>query len=490
MQNIPQATLGNKRSLNENFGIINGNFSESKAMYPMRLPLINASAFTFTQATAADTSVLSSGLIHTPANSSKFTLCGSPTSKGTAYPDYYGLIVGNYAASADAMSAVEFYLSTPDSTGRFEIRWKTIGASCRVLVFDNVQQNWVTLGTGEMFAHAGATSSIFYDLVTLGSSGTYRIRLEFSSACAFLGVKTATTSCAIYPTPKRKQVMLVGDSHTAPTIRPSGMPWQGLGAILGYLTGYDVWTCANAGGGYCTVGVHGGVLLDRIPTEVAAYSPEAIIVVLGANDLSSNVTTFTSAVTDSLAALRAITKDIIVCSFFYPFGMEYATSTVPQYRDVLKNVAESLGIDFVDLLDAGIPDWITDKDWESTVSATVSSGTSIQVASVPAYFQVASAGPMWMKFGEGANQKIFEVTSKSGTGPYTLVLRQTIASSIAAGTRVSLCGPSYMTGGGTVAVPTGAGTSDVMTYSAADQHYTVIGHEFWGKLLATKLIGR
>jgi|GEM_PF-3661325 len=190
-------------------------------------------------------------------------------------------------------------------------------------------------------------------LVQFDSQDTYFIEL-YGQSELFKGINIEPTG-TIAPAARlsTKRIAFHGDSFTEGT--GSTNKSSGYVAWFRKLFGVrDVWNSGYGGTGYIA-SISSNSLIERIPTDLAPYNPDVIIVAAGVNDSSSTEAAFTTAVDAYYAALQAQcpTSTIIICSLFLSTE---ATGKFVNFNNILKAKALALGVDFIDMVG---DEWVT-----------------------------------------------------------------------------------------------------------------------------------
>lgn len=410
-----------------------------------------------------------------------FTYLGGRAYASPTNPHPVGVSIGPYPyKTSSSPVAVEFWLDTADATGRFEFLWQGPSSMTGMRVaIKQADGSWGYVTSAATFSHTSALS----DMVTLGAPGRYCIRLEFPANAVFSGLYVGPTD-SVTATANPKRWIVVGDSFTEPTFDDSGsfVMWDGWVQQLSYMTGLDLWSAGSGGTGYVEPNAGAGRVKfrDRLAQDIFAFNPEGIIWAGGINDQPlSGASVAAEALLCFQAAKAAGVKQQIVLSPFWPRTL---TTTSPanlvDISDRIKAAALSEGLPYVNLLELPDPTGRL-SDWAgSTLQAARSAGgTTLSVASIPAYMQVAyvTKGGWYVKIGTGANTEIRKVSNITGSGPYTLTLSAAVTFAWAAGDPVVLSGPQYMTGTGKIGSLSGSGNSDRYT-GAGGTHPTKAGH--------------
>ena len=422
-----------------------------------------------------------------------FTFLGGPVAQDSGI-DGYGAKLGNYQVkTSSAPVLVEFFYETADATGRFEIYWKG-GGACRVAI-QQADGSWGYVSAGG-FSH---TNGLYYDLVTLGAAGLYRIRLEFDPSRVFMGITagpTDTVSATLAP----KRYIVVGDSFTEPTIEDSGSFVYGDGwpVQLSYLTGLDIWCAGSGGTGYLNPnsGASRVKFRDRLAGDILYFQPDGIIWAGGINDYG--IYTPAQIGAEALAcyqqALAAGVTDQIVLSPFWPKALTASgaiTNLLATHDQIAAAAAQVRGCRYLNLFE--MPDTLPYlSKWQgttwtgSTLQALTTVGANqISLASIPLYMTQgpATKSGWYVRVGNDQDSEIRAVTNVTGTGPYTLTLSPNLSVAHAAGAVVTLSGPSYMTGTGKQGATTGTGNADRYTGNGGT-HPTKAGHAHIARTVA------
>lgn len=460
--------------------------------WPMILPSVLSSPPTLTNGVGGAASAISSSVLNSVLDGSKFTCLGGPFPRGVNYPNYLGAASGNYPQiTSPSPVAIEFNFDTVDATGRFEIYLKGGGQQYRVLLLQK-DGSW-----GAASQYAGRTmpndGSLYFDLVTLGAAGLYTIRIEFSASTTF-GIQAGPTDTISSRKTRRRRYIVVGDSYTEPTFSDSGTVFAHYGWVqqLAYLTGYDLWSAGSGGTGYVATNGSKPKYYDRLANDVLAFNPDGIIFTGGIND-QSYISTISTEIDNCFSLCAG--KELIVVPPFINKGIDATPSAIWQIQSILKSKAAQYGATFLDILNFGdIPYFLSGTpNFSTTLSSAYASGTSVVVSDVPAYFKTSgsSTNNWFVKIGFSAAQIVRKVSSISGTGPYTLGVTTALGTAQAIGTPVVLTGDSYQTGTGRQGATTGVGNCD--RYIGPDTtHPTVAGHQnmarcvanLWAKALA------
>lgn len=456
--------------------------------FPMRPPVVLSSP-PATAAGASSSSVVAGSVLVSGFEPQAFRFLGGFADvKDITAPSPSGVNLGEWPPTGNTSPSpvtAEFWLDSVDATGRFEVYWSGPASNSGMRVA--IQQSdgsWGYVSAAATFSHSNSRA----DLVTLGAAGLYRIRLEFAGGSVFFGVYVGASD-TVTATHKRKRYMVIGDSFTEPTIDDSGSFVLADGWVqqLAYLTGYDMWSAGRGGTGYLQPSTR-VKFRDRLAADILAYSPDGIIWAGGINDYGN----FSAAAigAEALAcyqqAQAAGVSEQVVLSPFWPSTLtDKIAANLIATSDAIKASATSLALPFLNLLE--MPD-TTGRfaDWTgSTLQSSVSiGGTSLSVASIPAYMQVAyvTKSGLYVRVDSGTNIEIRRVTNITGSGPYTLAV-SALSAAHAAGTPVVLSGPQYMTGSGKQGATTGSGNSDRYTGNGGT-HPTKAGHAHIARVVA------
>ena len=465
--------------------------------WPWTVPTVMTSPPTITNGVANAATAISGSVRVSSFRTECFLVLGGPSKRGTGFPDYNGIRLGQYPQiTSSCPTAVEFEFVTADATGRFEIDWKGSGSSVRVCVGNALGQwEYATAGWSRSLPSDG---NGYLDLVALGAAGTYRVRLEFAADTRFYGIRCATSDTVRAVRRRPVRVMCVGTSMEEPTFSDSGTWTSGDGwpVILGHLTGWDVWPAGSGGTGYLNPGSGRVKFRDRLQNDVVAFAPDVIFWGSGPmNDWSYGSTTPAALEAEALACYQLVKAALPNCEQIlltgtWPAGISGIPVGYWQFVEAVERAAAAAGITTLDTLRQRIPDYLRDygdAGWASTLTASASSGaSSVSVATLPAYFAQASTGTdgWWVRIGSGASQCVRRVNSYSGTGPYSLSLANTLPATFPAGSAVSLGAESYITGTGRQGATANDGNADVMT-GTDGTHFTKQGHRHFATLVAS-----
>lgn len=454
--------------------------------FPMRLPRVLSSPPAVTAGTNGTTAAVAGAIFISAFEPGAFTYLGGPAGVSNyASPNPVGAHLGTYPYKTSATPVmVEFWLDITDPTGRFEINWSASGpvGAAQFGVRVAIQQadgSWGYITDGSTFAHQPAVT----DLITLGTPGVYKIRLEFAGGSVFNGVHVALGS-TVSATTQPKRWLVIGDSFAEPTIVDSGVFVYPDGWVqrLSYLTGLDLWSAGSGGTGYIQPNTAGGRVKfrDRLAADIFAMKPDGILWAGGINDTGHEPAVVAAeAVLCWKAAKDAGVLEQIVMSPFWSKTLTIGTpSRVIDLTQRLKAEAESMGLPYLNLLE--LPDRTGHlADWTgSALQAAVSAGaTSISVASIPNYFKVAyvSKNGWYIRIGVGNSSEIRRVTNITGTGPYTLTITGSLTFAWPINTPIFPSGGQYITGDGKQGTLKNNGTADRYT-SSDGTHPTKAGH--------------
>lgn len=464
--------------------------------WPMRLPTIMASPPVVTPGIANAASVIVGGATTSAMVAGAFRYLGGPVSRGFNFPDYQGMVLGVYPSglagtqyTSPSPVAAEFNFTSNDATGRFEIWTKGNGSKYRILLL-KPDGNWDAF-TNDETRSLPNDGSVYRDLVTLGAAGEYTVRLEWTGNARFYGI-THTPADIVRATKARaRRYLVVGDSYSEPTFSEvSGVPfvWHGWVQRLAYLTGYDMWSCASGGTGYIAEnpGINKVRFSARLAQDCISFGA-GVIFAGGINDMSKAYSTFTPEVDVCLNAVKVAGLPCLVLSPFWPNGINGYQPTGLQYRDKIKASASISGFRYLDLMDTGIPSFLSGYSMSANLTAAAASGAAnISVSAIPGYFSLPNSpgkDKWYVRIGSGSNQNIREVQSISGTGPYTLGLKAATNSAFSLGDAVTIAGPGYLTGTGKQGATVGDGCADVCT-GPDGTHPTRIGHHHIANVVA------
>lgn len=314
--------------------------------------------------TQSATTTIASGVKWSPApiplagsdRRGTFTFLGAADfAIGTVFPDTEFILplsrYPNTYASGQAHWAYEFYFYGQI----FEHRYKYISGATEYRLYVNDQK--VTDLTQDMPGPPTAGSRNVLK-VDLGSVAVWKIRFEMTTM-PFGGVFTAPGD-TVWPTltpPGR--IMGFGDSITDGSAQNQG---AGQGTWLkrfGRLVGIaDTWDQSRGSTGYVAPGTFAN-LLDRAQRDVVTYNPDVVIMWAGYNDQTIDPTALAQIQANAEATIDIIRAgvpnvELIMGGVWEPTG---SPSQSPiQTNNVLRNVAFSKDIPFVDMLNGVVYD--------------------------------------------------------------------------------------------------------------------------------------
>ena len=396
-------------------------------------------------------------------NAGRFRWLGGKIEQhGTANPDY------NYYrskqntdpySSTNTPAAVEFWFDGTD----IELLFKGITSSVWVAVDDEYVASSAT--------SVPNTGSTYYLPLTFASRRVRRIRFE-SSIGLFGGVMIGAndTVNACVPGVNEPTVAIVGDSFSefaggSGSTRPW---WRTMGDLLGWR---DIRGLGQGGTGYTQTGSGGRpVFLDRIATDVTPYSHDIVFLCGGVNDTGASDNAIAAQVSACVAAILAVNANCIVfvVAPFMSDGVDGQPTGFWTRKAAMKAAALAAGARWLDLTE--LP--LGDTPASGTTSASYTSGTSLSV-SVPF--------PRNCTIEVGGVRR--QITTCTGSGPYTLTLVSALGTTVASGSAVTEVGPALWTGTGQVGTTTGSGNCDLYVYSDGT-HPTRAGLDAMGATMA------
>ncbi|MSW59602.1 MAG: hypothetical protein F2827_02880 [Actinobacteria bacterium] len=189
---------------------------------------------------------------------------------------------------------VTFSFDIKDPQGRFVVVTSAVGnvgpgfandASTWRLAFKRNGEAWKYQNI-EGINH-NSPGKKFYDLVSLGSAGSYSIQLQFTSNITFygLGLHDSLDSISKIKNDGRLRVLLFGDSWTFPILNDDKLHSQfdGYPTILSWLTGWNIIAAGVPGQGYLAPSA-GETYKDRIVRDVIPTNPAVVILTGSPND--------------------------------------------------------------------------------------------------------------------------------------------------------------------------------------------------------------
>jgi hypothetical protein len=168
----------------------------------------------FAPISAANAATTISAVDRLPDEPGAFNYLGSPLlTQGGAFK-----VIGYWANNTAVIGhgAIEFWLDSSDSMGRFEVMIRGTTAVAQNGFRVAVQQkdgSWGYLTAGATFATGAADNNTYRGLVILGAAGKYKIRLECNTAAAFAGIGVPAADTIKATPKKRKKFLLVTDSY-------------------------------------------------------------------------------------------------------------------------------------------------------------------------------------------------------------------------------------------------------------------------------------
>lgn len=459
--------------------------NKTGALFPMLTPSVLGSPPSIVRGAANGATQLAGSVLFPADRPGAFRYIGGPARRTTTNPDFTGLNLGKYPQiTSNAPTAVEFALDIADATGRFEIYHKGTGGSYRFLCRRPGSGAWgAVAATGTALPNDG---NLYLELVTLGASGRWEVRIEYYFG-VFFGIRAAASTGVIQTKKPGKRIIVAGDSFSEPTITDSGssFAFDGFVQQLGYLTGYDFWSAGSGGTGWLQVNGGRPKMRDRVANDILAFDADEYWFLLGINDISQDSAAVAAEVSATVAMAKAAkpTAVVRVFSSFWKGGYQTYDVRLLGMRDQMKAAAIASGAQWHDVLDLGAPSWLSDAaTFSTTLTGAYTSGqTQITIGALPAYFNNAAAtapsGDWYVCIGSGANQVVRKANGwASGTpGAFVLPIDSTLGQNFAAGTQVRAVGCGFLTGTGKQGTTTGDGNSDI--YVGSDvTHPTKAGH--------------
>lgn len=317
--------------------------------------------------------------------------------------------------------------------------------------------------------------------VTFPDARTRRIRLEMSGT-GFYGVNIGPNDSLWKPPVRGPRVIVAGDSYTAGTGATYGGTSAWVRAFSNSLALDDVWSSGVGGTGYVNPGTS-MKMRDRIG-DVTGYAPDYVLWAMGHNDASYTAAQVRAEAAACFAAVAAAcpnAKQIALSPLWGPgpstFGAG-ASLGVLNARDGIKAAAAAAGIPFVDL---------TEMPLDATAaSTTLSSTTTSGFATLPLTGPMPPGSTVHVGVYPAGERR--EITTVTGSGPYTATIKPNMTNGYAAGTPVTEVGQSFFTGSGRAGATTGFGNSDIFI-GTDNAHPTQAGHDALGIAIATQ-VGR
>ena len=253
--------------------------------------------------------------------------------------------------SALAPWAVSFNLTTTDPQGRLIVKTSGLLGSRNPeyawrLVFKTSNGAW-KYKTISGQSHPNNDVQ-YFDEVTLGSAGTFSIRLEFEATTTFYGIGLNDAGTAVSPLTSKvaPRVLVLGDSWVSPGFNETGPVhvWDAFPGALSWLTGWNVISAGVGGQGYLQIAA-GETYKDRVVRDLVPQSPDVVIFTGSPNDPWGPGKFSASKIAAEMASdIRLLqqadpTVLIIVCSPFFQFDNQ---------QDLMRKEAFALGVSIVD----------------------------------------------------------------------------------------------------------------------------------------------
>jgi len=356
----------------------------------------------------------------------------------------------------------------------FEVRARNANGKYRVWVDDQLVSE-----TAVSLVNDGTDG---YTLVTLADKRPRRIDLELYNV-PFGGIVTAATD-SVWSAPLRgPRTIFVGDSFAEGT----GSPNTGADCLVrafGHALGWDEVVASPIGGtGYLNPGSY-VKYRDRLAADVIAYAPEVVVWSGGINDSPVTNPAWTAAAVgaEASACFAAVTAALpnalqIVNGTWYHNGPESWPVWIIPLRDAVRAAALAAGCLFVDLLEMPLG--------HAAVSTTTSSGASAGATTIAGLAAPIPAGSTVSI--NNIDRRV--ITSRSGTGPYTITVPALTTAVPATPVTIATVGPALWSGTGRVGATTGAGNSDLYV-STDGVHPSQAGHNAIGTAAGRLLLAQ
>ena len=367
--------------------------------------------------------------------------------------------------------------------------------SCRYLIdFEGTDIEFVNQSSGGAYWIKINDEYIDPVGVTLSADAVVRnIKVTFSARTAcriefisyFLGLSKVNVdiTAGIAPAPIRgPRMIVVGDSFNG---TPTSYP-----RVIADMFGFDdVW---NSGvGGTGVVATNSGAsqsFEQRFAHDVLAFRPTICWVVGSVNDNSSTPALVSAALFRMRAAfLAAVPNGLFMWSPNVSNGASWTAINQTNIRDTVKAA-------FSGLAQTAIPDptCMPISTLDTVPSGTLYASPSIGAGTLQIYGQQNIGGYPQPGGIIKIDDEYLECKTSafggsiSGRYVFNVTLDGVTKQAHAAGAAWTQVGSSYISGGGSVANPSGYGSSDVYRISAADIHPTFAGQLAFGKALANQ----
>lgn len=403
----------------------------------------------------------------------RYRRCCAPAISGTTYPNYmFVKSVGvNYGSSIGSNPVTNMFgVSVLCDGSEIEFFVKGTGAN----FWFKVDGQYVSL-TPTTPANDGGLDYIY---LNFGSAAMREIELIGNSATNFGGVYTSQTATVAVAHPRGPRTLFVGDSF----IEGTGTTTNGIANIpqvFADAMGWDDVRPSAVGGTGLIANTSGTRLtyLQRLATDVIAYSPDLVILWGSINDAGASYSSIQTAAQSAISQIKAALPNcqVVLTSNAANKGGGFFASAAYLSSDGLRDIAAANGVPFVNMLEQ--PSFET----FDTSTTTLASTAAINATSISVNAPVA----------QGATYRFADAThvyvkSISGTGPYTATI-DNLPTGQTSGAVITPCGNSLWSGSGRVGTTTGFGNCDVVV-SSDNTHPTDAGHQMIGTALAFGLM--
>lgn len=403
----------------------------------------------------------------------RYRKAGQPIQAGTVSPNIskVWLTSVNYGTSSRKKANVSGVAFITDGAG--------VGVGIRL---DDASQTVTFKVDGQYVGstHIGAnTGALEYGFIPLTDGKLHEIEVVGSGVMGFAGVMLPQTATLLPAPPRGPRVIVLGDSGVEST--GAGGAFASMVVQFGDALGWDdVWASGVGSTGMLNPGTTGKInWLDRIATDVLPFNPDIVWLPGSINDSGYTAAQVRDQASLIIAAIRAglPRTQIIMSSAWTPRGGGWLPPIQYQQNTALRLLAASLGIPFVDTLEAPMPASIPPQVTTlAEAVTTVTTGT--QLKTVAALLPGAT-----YTFDDGQH---FIVSSVGGSGPYTINIDK-ITQVEPAGATITQVGSSAVYGSGSTGNPANNGNGDLVTGS--DQtHPTAFGHQVDGTAWALGLL--
>ena len=329
--------------------------------------------------------------------------------------------------------------------------------------------------------HSGAnTGDIEYGFVPLTDGNLHEVEVIGGAIVLFSGVSVPTTATLLPATARGPLVVFLGDSGEEGTGATG--PWNSMVVQFADALGWDdVRASAVGSTGMLNPGTTGKVnWLGRVATDVCPFAPDLVMLPASINDSGYTAAQVSAQAGAIVAAIRACAPraQIVMASAWTPKGGGFLPAIYYQQNAALRSLAASLGLAFVDALEAPLPPGVAAQ----TTTLTTAITSPAQGATIYTATQLVIGGTY--TFADGQH---FVANDSNPSGSVYASHVDLLQQAEALGATMTLVGPSTVSGNGRVGGAQGNGSADRVTGSDAT-HPTDYGHQVDGTAWAIGLL--